>query len=866
MKLVFKIFKLAVILILAVSLILFSASLIMQDKVADIILKSLNNSISTKFEYKSLKLSFLRRFPKASVELKNVIIHSSGSFKASSLQRREKDTLLAAANLSVEFSLTDLINGNYTIESVFAKSGRLNLLTDTTGMVNWNISEAGSDKGDKDLAVSLEKINLRNIDVLYDNRPAGMVIKGIIKSGRLKSMIKGENIDLIALAHLNIERFRLGNTVINGPINTNVDLAMQRSKDGISFSKGVLSTNDYDFDLKGSVLRGNILDLALSGQNIDIAKINTFLPGKYRAFSKAYEPSGILNAYCKIKGSFSSGHYPHIEINYSLKDGKITCRNRHFVADNISFSGFLSNGAGNSSTTGSFSMKDVSWTLGSGIYKGSLSITNFNHPISVLALKGKIFPEELKKYFNIKQISSAEGSADIDLALTTAYKPEGKISINDIVKLKPEGTIIFNSLNIGFNDDTLLFRDIKGSLALKETIKADGLSLLYKGQRIKIYGDFTNFPEWLAGLPVKLSVSADIHMNRFIPWTFFSFGFSDSKENKKDREVRLPDNINLNINFNIDSISYRKITCSKVSGSLNYRPKIFTFNSVNINTLNGHVTGSGFIVQNINRTVVTRGNFIIKNIDINRAFNSFNNFGQNFIKAENLAGTLSGSLSLMLPFDPLMNPLVKELTAEGKYSLVKGALIDFNPVKQLSSFIELSELENIHFEQLQNDFFIKNNTLFMPQMDVKSSAADLSVNGQHDFDNNFEYHVKVRLSEILSKKRKKSLNPVTEFGAVEDDGLGRTSLLLKIVNKGTDDIKVSYDLKAAGSTVKNNIRKERQNLKTMLNEEYGWYKSDTSVKTRPVEKKNRIRITWDDSDTTYSVPDTVIKKKKIQIP
>ncbi len=866
MKLVFKIFKLAVILILAVSLLLFSASLLMQDKVADIILKSLNNSISTKFEYRSLRLSFLRRFPNASVELKNVIIHSSNSFKTSSLQSMEKDTLLTAGNLSVEFRLTDIINGNYTIESIFARGGRLNLFTDSTGMVNWNISDESTVKGDKDLAVNLEKINVRNINVFYNNRSAGLVIKGNIKNGILKSKIKGENIDFIALAHLEIERFTLGNTVINGPINTNVDLAMQSNSDGITFNKGTVSTNDYDLDLKGSVLRGNILDLTLTGQKIDITSISNYLPGKYRDFAREYETTGILTALCKIKGPFSRGHYPHIEASYFLKNGKLTSKNRHFVADNISFSGSLSNGSGNSSATGSFSMKDISWTLGSGIYKGSLSITNFNHPLTVLALKGRIFPEELKKYFNIKQISSAEGSADIDLSLTTAYMPEGKVSINDIVKLKPEGTIIFNSLSMGFNDDSLLLGNIKGSLGLSGNIKADGLNFLYKGQRISIDGDFTNLPEWFAGLPVNMEVSADIHMDRFIPGDFFSSASTSSKNNKENSKIRLPDNINLKINFNIDSIAYRKTKCSSISGSLNYRPRILTFNTVNMNTLNGHVTGSGFIVQDINRSVITRGNFIIENIDINKAFKSFNNFGQNFIKAENLAGRVSGSLSLMLPFDHLLNPRIKELTAEGKYTLVKGALIDFSPVKQLSSFIELSELENIHFEQLQNDFFIKNNTLFIPQMDVKSSAADLSVNGQHDFDNNFEYHVKVRLSEILSKKRKKSRNPVTEFGAVEDDGLGRTSLLLKIVNKGADDIKVSYDLKAAGSTVKNNIRKERQNLKTILNEEYGWYKSDTTVKTRPVEKKNRIRIRWDDSDTTYSVPDTVIRKKKIYTP
>jgi hypothetical protein len=89
-----------------------------------------------------------------------------------------------------------------------------------------------------------------------------------------------------------------------------------------------------------------------------------------------------------------------------------------------------------------------------------------------------------------------------------------------------------------------------------------------------------------------------------------------------------------------------------------------------------------------------------------------------------------------------LNFKINTLTAEGNYHLVNGALINFDPVKQLSTFIELSELQNISFEQLDNEFFIRNNYLYIPQMEVKSSAADLSVNGKHSFDNDYEYHVK----------------------------------------------------------------------------------------------------------------------------
>ena len=87
---------------------------------------------------------------------------------------------------------------------------------------------------------------------------------------------------------------------------------------------------------------------------------------------------------------------------------------------------------------------------------------------------------------------------------------------------------------------------------------------------------------------------------------------------------------------------------------------------------------------------------------------------------------------------------------------------------------------------------------------------------------------------------------VNEFGWVQDDGLGRTSILLKVNNKG-EDVNVGYDVKAVSNAVKTNIKSEKKALKTIMNEEYGWFKSDTTVIVKPVEKKPRVRVSFDDN-------------------
>jgi hypothetical protein len=861
MKLVLKILKLTAILIILVSVILFSASFLLQDKVAGIILNSLNKNISTKLEIGSFRLTFLRKFPNASLELKNIVVHSSTNFNSEEFTGINTDTLLAARYASVEFKITDIIKGNYNIERIGVKTGKINFYTDKAGFVNYNISVYSENPESKDFTINLDRINLNDIKIYYNNLSAKLIIDGLANTGKLKSRITGENIDFTAKADIDITRFQLYNTVITKTIAAGLDVTLQSSKRGITFKKGTMTVENFDIVMDGFVSSDDMLDLNITGKNIDLSRIRKYLPEKYLRLVSDYDPAGILKADCKIKGPLTRTKNPHVDINFLLDNGQISYGKSKVAVKNLSFNGHLSNGSANNLETSSVSLKDIKITLGSSEYNGSVTISGFNHPKSELILKGRVFPDELKEFFDIQGISKAYGSVDADINVVTDFWPKDSITQNDIIDMKPHGKLVFNSFSIGLQKNKLLINNVNGNLSFSDIIRAENISFSYKGQEIKVDGEFRNLPDWMAGRPVKLIATADVSFNRLIPGMFMAEPSSSGAVTSKKTALNMPGDIILDINFKIDSLSYKTFSSSKIAGTLNYSPRTLTVKSFNMKSLNGTISGNGFVAQNNSKSVMGRGNFNITGIDVNKAFKTFHNFGQDFIKAENLSGDLSGTLSILLPMDSLLNPQIKSLTAEGKYILVNGALIDFDPVKELSDFIELSELENIHFDKLENDFFIRNNFLYMPQMDVKSSAADLSVNGKHSFDNDYEYHVKMLLSEILSKQRKKNKSNVTEFGVIEDDGLGRTSILLKVTGKG-EELKVGYDIKAVSADVKNNMKSEKQNLKSILNQEYGWFKSDTSAKKKPVEKKSRFRISWDETDTTKNTDNPPVVKKK----
>jgi hypothetical protein len=541
-------------------------------------------------------------------------------------------------------------------------------------------------------------------------------------------------------------------------------------------------------------------------------------------------------------------------VDYTRSDLKI---------DRFSFDGAYTNGAKNKPQTSSFSVTNFTTRLGSSDYKGSFSVSDFTNPKTELIFRGKLLPAELREFLNLKNVSSAGGSIDLDLKFSGRPGKKDSYKFADVFDLDSQSEVVFNSVGISLENKHLDIRDATGRFRINESTTTDNFRLTLNKQKIVFSGKFMNFPGWLTGNPVNLLGSATISASSFRPELFMNTSPEEEKKGKDIAErapLTLTDDVNLDVDFRIDTLVYKTFDARNITGTLSIKPKMLNFRTFNMNSQKGRVSGNGLVVQNRDKSFIGRGSFAVAGVDVNESFVTFHNFGQDFLRAENIAGTLSGNITLILPVDSLMNPNIRSIIAEGKYILTDGALIDFDPVKALSSFIELSELENIKFDKLENEFFIRNNIFYMPQMDIKSSAVDLSVNGKHSFDNDYQYHVKMLLSEILSNKARKNRTISDEFGEVQDDGLGRTSLLLKIDGKG-EEVKVSYDMKAAGTQIRENLKKEKQTLKTIFNEEYGLYKKDSEPEHKQTSRP-RFRITWEGSDTTAAETEPPVQRKE----
>jgi len=854
MKVVVRILRTATIVLISLITVLFFLSLILQNRVGGIVLHSLNSTLQTKIETESYRLSLIKKFPKATVELKNIRVHSSPGFDKSAFRGINTDTLLKARSASVDFRMLDLIRGAYTFTRIGIRNGELNIFTDASGNYNYSFSKSSETDG-KNLILNFNRIDVSDLKFSYNDRRPDLLIRGEFRDGRFKSRIRNEVIDFEGSSHTRFDVFILKDFAIRHSIPATIQVGLNRNAKGIFFRKSSMKVQNWDFILTGFIADDNFIDIGITADNIDISRAVNLLPEKQKKALSAFDASGTLKFSWGIKGRPTRSEDPHYDINWSLKNAQIKNRRSNLKLDKLSFEGAYTNGPGNSPLTSTLAVRNFTSRLGSSDYSGSLSVKNFKNPSAELIFSGRLLPSELKEFFNLKNVSRAGGSVDLNLKFSGSPSIKKTFALRDLFTLNSSSEVVFNSVTVKIDNRNIDISDANGKVSLYgDATTSDNFSFFLNGHKTILSGTINNFPGWLTGSPVNLTGTANVVTTCFRPESFMNDKVKkDEKQpgSEKKSAVKFPGDVMINVNYRIDTIEYKTFNARNIAGSLSISPGIINLRNVAFSSQKGKISGNGIVVQNRNKSFIGRGSFSVSGVDVNEAFATFHNFGQNFLRAENLAGSLSGSITLLLPADSLLNPDVRSITAEGKYSITDGSLINFDPVKALSKFISLSELENIKFEKLENDFFIRNNVFYIPQMDIRSSAVDLSVNGKHSFDNEYEYHVKMLLSEILSKKARKTRVRNEEFGEVEDDGLGRTSIYLLLKGKG-DNVDVSYDMKAQGNQIKENIKKEKENLKTIFNEEYGLYDKGSENVKKPGAKP-RFRIKWDGSSDTTSI-------------
>ncbi len=832
-------------------------TLIKHDQIETSLLKNINESVNTKISYKDLKVTIFESFPNITVRFNDLLVLPSKYYNKKHLPAENNNTLLYVSALSLSIDLPSLLTGTVAIKSIIARDGELNLLCDRNGDINYEIF---STKSESNKSFRLNAITFKNIETAYSDRESDLRVAGLIREANLSGDIFKTGIYITASLEANLSDVNInGMRFMNIPAKT--EIKVRKTDNSLSIARGSVELAGLNFDVDGTINYSiKSIDMVIKGKKINIADIKAFLPSKPKSVAENLKPEGLVDLTCIIAGPYGEEGTPHFNASFSLSDGTFNNMAAGLSVNNLSFRGSLTNGNSNSPETFLFSLDTLTTSFGSAYFSGSMKLENLAAPHFSLSLEGDLIFEDLRKLIKSDFIKLQEGSVRGSISLDGHLSDSLRFSLADLPSLHPIASLIFKDFGATIAAKDLVLSDVNGAVYLDNNLKTENLSFSVLDQHFTINAEMQNFTGWLSGKNETMNILGDVGVDTFIPTTFTG---SDKKktEEKKDSTSTFPSDIRMNIRLKADSVINKDFHAGNFSCTLLYRPYLLTFTDVKVNGLGGTLSGDLLIGRQGKDSYISKANLKVNEIDINQAFKSFNNFGQEFIVSDNLNGTLTGDLTMLTPLDKEFNIITKTLVAESHMSIKNGRLIDFEPAKSLSSYIDLDELKTISFSHLENDLYIRNRTITIPKMLINSSAVNFTIYGTHTFDGDYTYHVRLLLSEVLSRKARDNNRHDAAFGNVKVDNTGKATIPLKIVCQA-NKTNVSYDFGQAQDIIKEDIAEEKQTLKGILNEEYGWYKGDTLTKA-PENSKPRFTITWEEGKE--NTKDSVVSEDPVKL-
>lgn len=807
------------------------------DKIKFRVVELLNQQLTAKVDVGEIEFSLFSHFPKASVVFNEVIIHSTSN---------EKDTLLSAEKVGTSLNLIDLYHGEYTLKTLFIEHGKCQLEVDKEGIKNyllWKSEESTSDTTDAQIV--LEKFSIKDVRFSYLDFQAQSTTAFYIEEADIEGAFQKEFFEAsisTQLGQFSIESE--GNTLVNIPkatleLNGNVD----QLEESINFSEAEIIVNELRLLSSGKYVYSDksFIDIRFDGDQISLTQIIDLLPVKIQEKTAEYHVSGTAALSGTVLGSISKKTAPYYTLDIAVKNGAFTSKKHELEFDNLSLNGHITNGDQRNKSTTVIKVDTFVTRFREGDLSGKFEIANLNKPFYTTSIDFQMLAEEISLLFEFDDFERLKGTVKGSILSQGRLKDSENFDVDDWKSTKLSAKIQLDQIDLFYRADKIDIQSLSSILNIENnSIAFDSLTSTINNNDVWMSGKFNNLIPYFISDKENLLVDIDIESPQL---NLDDFLVQTSNSASTEESINLNSNVYVYADIHTKQLSYKHFRLEEFSTQFIHKPGRIQLNDCKFIAEGGSINGEFILDQNNDQSF----NFLVESslneVNINRLFQDFNDFGQSTLSAENVSGVADIDIECKGTLSPALSVNSKSLRSDLSITLKDGQLLDFKPLYKLSDYIEIEELRNVRFKTLQNQILIKDETIFIPQFEIKSSALDLNISGTHQFDNQIDYHLNLYLSELLSRKAKKPSD--NEFGYVVEEENGRSRLFLSIGGTTENPI-VKYDKQAVKEKNREQFAKEKQTLKSLLKEEFGLFKKDKTI--QPIQaptKKSPFQVEYD---------------------
>lgn len=762
MKKVFII--LAIILVLLVAALFILPSFFKGD-IIKIIQNQTEKYIDAEVSIGDIELSMFKSFPNLNVAVKQVSISGKEEFK--------QDTIAYIPLFEASVNLKSLISGNeIIINKVLLKDSRFAPLVTASGKANWDIlisndttsvssaqPEASTEQDKEDKGLVFNDIAIEHLQMSYSDLQSSTYAGVEDLNLQLSGNFSASHTLLKLVLTLQDISFRQQDNVWANQMDFawNTEIGANFEEQVYELQNSNLSINELLLNLDGKVaiLKDKYrIDLTMNAPDTKFESLLALIPKNFKHYLDGLNASGDFNLNIKANGEVYENHLPAIDAQLKVNQAEVQYSGLPEAIRKINIDLNVTNPGGSLDST-TVDLKRISFDIAGNPFSMFLKVSHLDDPLLKGGANGTINFSNLKKALPLKDITLA-GVVTTDITLEGKYQyiekelyekfiAKGNISLKDILYKDadfpkgisiPQGSVTITPAKLNLNN--LLVKINSSDFSLKGNI-SNYLPYILKNETLN--GNFSlssqmiNLNEFMAA-PAKSADSVPATQAKASTPATESSAASTSGSGST---LEIPRNLNLQLNTDIQTILFDKLTIKDVTGNISLADAIATLKNLKMNMLNGSMVMNGKYDATKPLSPTVNFDLNVKDFDIKSAFNSFSFIRQSLPIAMNCQGLISSNMKFAATLDQNMELVMNSVNGNG-FLESKEILINDNPaMTQLAGVLKNDELSRLSISYLKINFKLENGNIVIEPFKTTIAGNPVTIYGEQSVEGQLNY-------------------------------------------------------------------------------------------------------------------------------
>ena len=809
--------------ILAIILILFTIIQIYITKnkpsLVKLVNEKLNEAISGEASIRDIDVSVWSHFPNVSIRLMDVDIKDS-VYKKSLLKLRYAYTTLNPFKL---------IGGQVDIHNVHLEDGVIHLFKDANGFSNNYIFKKNKEKKPGAHPAIIDEIELKNIHFVSEDAIKNKWY-GVKVNSLLANLDYNDSITTIQLNEDMLVRglgFNLakGYFLKNKTVKADWKLTFNSNSKQLSFGETPVKIGPTDFKLQGDFFLTDTLNahfnVLAKADAVNYKEAGSLVSPNISSKINLVSLTKPLALTASISGPMAFRTIPIVEVNWVVKDNQLVTP--VVTLDKCEFTGRFTNERNkayprtddNSEVV--LTKLNASWGGISLVANTNTIVTNLVHPIMQFDFSSNTSLTQLDERLGLTTMRFLSGTT----ALNLQYN--GPLGADPAMLQYLSGNLTIKDAQINYVPRNLTFSKCNGQILFSQTnlaVKDLECDLNTNHFKVEIAG--TNVNAFSSAIPGKAAIvcsvfTPDLDLNDFK--SLFASRQTGAARKKTSTGAAKPtvtlddalQNGSLEMKIKANAVHKDRFTATNVIADLGFINNDINVAQVSLNHADGTLNIQANIHQVNNSYSTATTKLLLSNINVQKLFYAFNNFGMAGLTSNNIRGTVNMKGNVNLDIDNKGSVVQRSMLGNLYFSIKNGALINFKPLMDIQkTAFKNRNLDNVQFAELKDSLELKKDQIYIHRMEIESSAITAFVEGIYSFGNNTDISIQVPLSNLKGRDEDYE---VKNKGAKRKAG---ASVYLRAKSDGNGGVKIGLDVfkkLRGGSDYEEDFKKDNSGTK-----------------------------------------------------